>query len=160
MPNGNKIRVYFETTIFNRYFDEGREYHEDTVRLFSYIKQGIVEPYTSIAVLDELENAPEPKRSKMQNLIAEYNISVMDVSEETIELADKYIAVGILKERYRLDAVHIAMASVFDIECIVSLNFRHINRLRTKAAIEIVNNLQGYSIPYICTPMEVIEDEI
>ena len=35
-----KLRLYLETTIFNYYFDEDREDHEDVVRLFKAIGAG------------------------------------------------------------------------------------------------------------------------
>jgi hypothetical protein len=41
----------------------------------------------------------------------------------------------------------------------VSLNFKHINKLKTKQQTEIIHNMLDYSNPAICTPMEVIEDE-
>ena len=47
------LRAYFETTIFNRYFEEGREYHLETKQLFEMISSGDVTAFTSVAVLQE-----------------------------------------------------------------------------------------------------------
>ena len=60
-----KLRLYLETTVFNYYFDEDRSGNEDVLRLFEAIKAGKYEAYTSKYVVQELENAQEPKRSKM-----------------------------------------------------------------------------------------------
>ena len=83
-----KPRIYLETTIFNHYFDADREAHVATVKLFKEISMGKFDAYTSLYVTDEISNAKEPKRSKMLALINEYNIKVLDVSDEIIYLAD------------------------------------------------------------------------
>lgn len=46
----SKLRVYLETTIFNRYFEDGREYSGETKLLFEKIQAGEIAGYTSLAV--------------------------------------------------------------------------------------------------------------
>jgi hypothetical protein len=156
MPYREKIKAYFETTVFNRFFDEGREYNEDTVLLFSQIREGLIEAFTSTAVIDELEVAPEPKRSNMLKLISGYSIKTLEIDDEVKNLAESYITAEIIPPNYTYDAIHVAVSAINNMDCIVSLNFRHINKLKTKNATMAVNLLKGYSNPNICTPMEVI----
>ena len=153
------LRVYLETTIFNRYFEEGREYAAESKRLFDKILAGEITAFTSIAVVEELEQAPEPKRSQMLRLIPSHNITVWEVEPSARHLADVYIEMSIIPVKYRMDGIHIAMAAINDVDCIISLNFQHINKLKTKTATEVIHNIKGYSNPYICTPMEVLDDE-
>ena len=153
------LRLYLETTIFNRYFEDGREYAAESKRLFDKVLAGEITAFTSVAVLDELEQASEPKRSHMLGLIPSHNITVWDVEPSVEELADIYIAAGIIPARYRMDGVHIAMAAVNGVDCIISLNFQHINKLKTKTATEAIHRLKGYENPFICTPAEVIYDD-
>ena len=153
------ISVYLETTVFNRYLEEWREYCAETRLLFEKIAERKIKAYTSVYVIEEIQKAPEPKRSQMLDLIAEFNISTLDHSQEAQELADIYTQSGIIPARFKLDGVHIAMTTINNIDCIVSLNFQHINKLKTKTATEVIHNIKGYSNPYICTPMEVLDDE-
>jgi len=150
------MKAYIETTIFNRYFEDGRDYYRETGRLFRQFEEGIVEPFTSFAVVDELSKAPEPKRNSMLNLISQYNIQVLEITDEVDDLAEAYIKAEIVPREYKYDGIHIAVAAINDMDCIISLNFRHINKLRTKTATKAVNLLRGYTNPDICTPMEVI----
>jgi hypothetical protein len=46
------MKIYLETTIFNRYFDVEREAYLATVQLFNEIKAGKFDPYTSVYVID------------------------------------------------------------------------------------------------------------
>jgi predicted nucleic acid-binding protein len=153
------LKVYLETTVFNRFYDENREYIDETKELFQKIKDKRVEAYTSTYVIEELDRAPEPKRKNMLNLISEYGINVLEIDQKAIDLADVYIEMGIIPLKFRMDGVHIAMASINEADCIISLNFHHINKLKTKMATEIINRMNGYSNPYICTPMEVFDYE-
>lgn len=150
------MRVYFETTVINRYFEDGREHCADTKTLFNMILSGDIEAFTSAAVLEEIDNAPEPKRSHMLELISQLNMTVLEVEQPAYDLADIYIEMGVIPAKFRLDGIHIAMATVYELDCIVSLNFHHINKIKTKTAVEIINRMRGYGNPFICTPMEVI----
>ena len=152
-------KVYLETTMFNYYFDEARDAHADTVTLFEECTQGKFEPYTSTYVIDELADAPAEKRDKMLALITKYNITVLAANDESDRLAKRYITEGALPQNSLLDASHIAIASVYALDKIISLNFRHIVREKTIDMTRAVNTLLGYSTVRINSPMEVIDDE-
>jgi len=152
-------KIYLETTLFNFYVDESRDAHADTVKLFEEIASGKYEAYTSTYVTDELENAPEAKRDRMMRLITEYNIAVLAPSDEAVKIADIYVAEGIIPKKYRTDGLHIAIATVNDLDIIISMNFRHIVKRRTILATGKINNLNGYRAIEIYSPMEVVEDE-
>ena len=139
-----KPKIYLETTLFNYYFDTDRDAHADTVRLFKAIAAGKYEAYTSDAVLDELEEAPSPKREAMLALVDEYNIRTLIVDEETETLVNAYLAGKLVPRKYKTDGIHIAVAAVNDMDFIVSMNFRHIVSVKTKRLTHEVNIQQGY----------------
>jgi hypothetical protein len=152
-------RIYLETTIFNRYFEEGREFCSETKQLFNEIGNGVVYGYASVAVLEELEQAPEKKRIQMLDITKKYGITILNIEQDVYDLADLYIQANIIPMKYRMDGVHIATASYNLLDCIISLNFKHINNIVTKIAIDIINKANNFRTPLICTPMEVIYNE-
>jgi len=152
--------VYLETTLFNFYFDEDRGFaHKSTVALFKEIANGKYEAFTSSYVLDEIELAPANKRDKMLCLLTEYNITVLTYSDEAKALADIYVAEGIIPQKYRTDGLHIAIATVNELDMIISMNFQHIVKRKTKLATGNINALNGYRAIEILNPMEVVENE-
>ena len=153
-----KQKIYLETTLFNFYVDEERDAHADTVSLFKEIASGKYEAYTSRYVIDELEKAPESKSDKMLNLILEYNIPLLEPDDEATRLADIYVAEGIIPQKYRTDGLHIAIAAVNDLD-MISMNFQHIVKRKTKLATGNINALNGYRAVEILNPMEVVENE-
>ena len=152
-------RLYIETTLFNFYFDADRDAHADTIRLFKDIEEGKYEAFTSFYVINELEGAHVEKREKMIALIRQHNITVLSLNSEAEQLADVYIEQGIIPLKYRTDGVHIAVAALNDLDIIVSLNFQHIVKRKTKIGTGNINALNGYRAVEICTPMEVNEHE-
>jgi len=150
------MKIYIETTIFNRFLENNRDYNAETKELFGKIVRNEVEAYSSAYVIEELDRAPEPKRTEMLSLIQKYNITVLEIDERAYDLAETYIEMGILPVKFRVDGIHIAMAAIHGMDCIISLNFHHINKLKTKMATEIVHRMKGYNNPFICTPMEVV----
>jgi predicted nucleic acid-binding protein len=153
-------KIYIETSIFNFVFaDDAPEKTQDTLKLFDEIAQGKYEPYTASYVLEELIKTKEPKKSKMIDLIEQYGVTVLRASEEAEKLADVYVENGIIPVKYILDAVHIAMTTVCDLDFIVSFNFKHIKKRKPIEMTELINYQQGYKRIGIFSPTEVIEDD-
>jgi len=154
-------KIYLETTIFNFPFaDDAPQYRADTLRLFEEIGAGKFKPYTSLYVVQELEDIKDAvKLGRMKALIGTYGIEVLSVSQEAERLADIYVKEGIIKMRYKTDATHIAVATVAGLDFIVSLNFKHIVKRKTKIQTGFVNAREGYGQIDIYAPMEVVEYE-
>ena len=137
-----------------------RDAHPDTVlHYFEECAAGKFEPHTSLYVIDELEDAPKEKREKMIALMERYNIKVMTASDETDNLARKYIAEGALPQGSLADASHIAATTINDLDMIISLNFRHIVKDKTIKRTAAINSFLGNKSIEISTPMEVIDHE-
>ena len=152
-------KIYLETTMFNYFFDTERDAHADTVKLFEEIKAGKYIAFTSPYAIGELEKAPEEKYLKMMGLIDEYDIRILAASNEADELGLLYQERGILPARSTVDAQHIAVATINDMDMILSLNFEHIVRKKTLEMTGYINSELGYKPIKIYTPMEVIERE-
>ena len=153
------MKLYLETTVFNYYFDKDREGHKDVLRLFEAIKAGKFEAYASRYVTEELGRAQESKKSKMLSLVEKYEIILLPFDEEAVKLANVYIENNIIPVSYRYDSTHIAIASVYGLDCVVSYNFKHINRDKTRMFTKIINEENGYKEISIFTAKEALNDE-
>ena len=153
------MKLYLETTMFNYFFDAERDGHADTIRMFEAIGKGKYEGYTSEYVTYELQKADEPKRTDMMKLIEKYEINVLNTDDEAVRLANIYVQNKVIPPKFLLDGVHISLASIRGLDCILSFNFQHINKLKTKRMTELINLNEGYKGITICTPMEVFDYE-
>ncbi|HLG31083.1 MAG TPA: hypothetical protein VI387_12805 [Candidatus Brocadiales bacterium] len=93
----------------------------------------------------------------MEDLIRRTKPLLLDIDMESVELAERYVKEGIIPEKYRSDALHIAVSVINGIDVIVSWNFEHIVKLKTRVMVDGVNKLLGYHEIEICSPEEVVE---
>lgn len=156
------MKIYLETTIFNFYFAiDSNEKRDAVLILFDEIRQNKYKAYTSISVIRELEQANEPKKSKMLNLIKEFNIIVIEDSfnQSVQSLASEYVKKNIIPQKYKTDAVHIAIAAVYKLDMILSYNFQHIVKEKTRNFTAPINAELGFPSIKINSPQEVVNYE-
>ena len=92
--------------------------------------------------------------------IKKHDVVILNKSDDIIELADIYVKSGLIPPKFRFDAIHIASSTIHNMDCIISLNFQHINKIHVKNALGPINTILGYSTPTICTPGEVIYESL
>ena len=80
---------------------------------------------------------------------------IVEESDESRELAERYIAAGAVGSASRSDAAHIAIATISRVDVLVSWNFRHIVNLPKIRRYNSVNLACGYQQLEIRTPIEV-----
>lgn len=150
-----RLKIYLDATIPNYVFnDHTPEKQKSAKALFEEIKSGKHEAYISKIVIDEISAAPELKQSKMAEILRD--IPVLDISEECNDLAQEYLGRNIIPEDYKNDALHIAIATVYGIDALVSYNFEHIVRLKTIREVSGTNIAKGYKIIDLIIPEEVL----
>ncbi|MCL1876113.1 MAG: hypothetical protein FWF87_07660 [Synergistaceae bacterium] len=83
----------------------------------------------------------------------------LEQSDEAERLANLYVTEGIFPEKYFTDAIHIAVATVNDLDFVVSFNFKHIVKRKTMTMTEGINIREGYKRIGIHSPTEVIDND-
>ena len=151
-----KLRVYLDTSVFGGCFDE--EFREDSQRLIEALRFGRMTLLLSEVVLAELRRAPFEVR-RMPDTIPGYFKELVSLSRAAFELQTAYIKAGIVGEKSKTDALHVAVASTARADAIISWNFKHIVRLDKIKEYNYVNYQYGYGILTILSPWEVSPDE-
>ncbi|MCK4248325.1 MAG: PIN domain nuclease [Candidatus Omnitrophica bacterium] len=154
-----KIKLYLDTSVLNFVLTDQpmlANRKESTINLLEEIKAGNYDAYISEQVLVEINKAEETKTKDLMDLIGALPLESLPLSEDIEELADKYVEEEIIPLKYRDDALHIAIASANNLDVIVSWNFNHMVKLKTKQGVIAVNSLLGYKSIEIITPEEVV----
>ncbi len=151
-----KIRIYADTSVLGGCEDE--EFAEHSVRLMEgFIKGELVLVLSSLTV-QELAAAPVEVQRRLAS-VPEAHIETLQLDAGARDLAEAYIAAGVLTARMRADAQHIAIATIGRIDVLVSWNFKHIVNLQRIHGYNSVNLRMGYPMIEIRTPREVLSDE-
>jgi len=137
------ISLFLDASVWGGYYDD--EFLKDTRLLFQNIKDGKYVVFISDLIEEELENAPE----KVKNLLNDIKYNIIEITPEHEKLADEYICEKVIGETSRDDCIHIATATISNIDFLVSWNFKHIvniNRIRSYNSINIKNGYRNLEI--------------
>ena len=147
-------RIYLDTSVFGGYFET--EFELWTMVLFDRISKGEFKVLLSRLTDIELENAPK-RVKELANSLSQNNIEWLDITTESVELADKYINEKVVGQTSHSDCIHIALATLNFADVLVSWNFKHIvNHLRIRG-YNAVNFKYGHKILDIRSPREILE---
>ncbi len=152
----HKKRIYIDTSVIGGCFDE--EFAEWSNLLFQEFIEGKKIAVISITNLKELEGAPEKVKARLKEIMNNF-IEIIEITEEIIELSELYISSGVLNPKSKEDALHIAAATISNVDVIVSWNFKHIVNIDKIAKYNSINLFKGYKYIDIRTPLEVITYE-
>ncbi|MBF0502974.1 MAG: hypothetical protein HQM09_22755 [Candidatus Riflebacteria bacterium] len=108
-------------------------------------------------MVEELKQAPD----KVKDLFYEiFQLSEQILIDPAIlALQEEYLKAGILTDKWREDALHVALATISNCRVIVSWNFKHIVHFQKIPKYNAVNTLLGLPNIAIHSPQELIEDE-
>tara|TARA_Y100001934_G_C12275921_1_gene737384 strand:+ start:401 stop:862 length:462 start_codon:yes stop_codon:yes gene_type:complete len=149
-------RIYTDTSVIGGCLDS--EFESGSSALLATFNEGSNILVVSDLTLVELENAPPSVREILQNVPVEY-VEFVEFSEEASRLADSYMAEGVITRKSRVDAQHIAIATMNHVDVLVSWNFKHIVNLDRIHGYNSVNLKLGYPMIEIRTPTEVLNYE-
>ncbi len=112
--------------------------------------------FVSQFVLDEASKGDsEAAARRLATLEA---IPLLDVTEDATVLAAELIARGGLPQQARVDALHVAVATVHGMDYLLTWNCKHIANATLRSRIEAIIRSAGFEPPVICTPLELVEE--
>jgi len=151
-----KLTLYLDTSVIGGYFDV--EFEKETKSLFEGIANGEFEIFYSSLTEDELINAPLRVRTLL-NEIPQESKRKIELTEEATHLADCYIAENVVGKTSREDCLHIALATIYRADILVSWNFKHIVNVKRIRGYNAINLKYGYTAIDIRSPKEIISHE-
>ena len=142
-----------DTSVISALFDDRNQARKHvTEGFFAIIDQ--FNTYTSSITISEIHDTPdEIKKRKMRNACNKFTI--LNLSPDVEALTRDYIAQGIFLDKYRNDAYHVAFAVIHEMDYLVSWNFKHLVKERTRKLVNVINAQNKYSSIFIVTPAEV-----
>ena len=146
-----RLWIYVDTSVIGGCFDpEFRAWSNGLIEDFRARRFHLV---LSDVTAAEIERAPVYVRNLYTELIPFAEILL--VTEEALVPLEKYEAHDVLDSRFRNDMLHIALATVAEIDVLVSWNFQHIVRLDKIQQFNGINLELGYKPLAIYSPREV-----
>jgi predicted nucleic acid-binding protein len=154
-----KPTVYIETTIPSYYCDGRVEFAGEIARTREWWdkEREDYECFISVVVIDELSAGEYPGREACLGLVE--GLSVLDVNQEILDIAAAYQAQKLMPHDPAADAIHLALASYYRMEYLLTWNCRHLANARKVRHLESLNARMGLSVPVLATPYMLLPKE-
>ena len=154
-----KPRVYLDTSIFSYLVDSRDILEVDIERTHEWWEQEkqFYEVVTSQFAVSELEKKNFPN----QDLALKYarGVKELDISQEIRQTAKYYIQEFVMPSDSERDAAHLAVASFYKVDYLLTWNCKHLANIKKKRHIEIINKKLGLFVPELITPNMLILGE-
>ena len=86
------------------------------------------------------------------------NLSLLDLNESVLDLAEQFLKRSNLPAKADVDAVHIAVATVHGMDYLLTWNCKHIANAQIQRKLAEISINFGYELPILCTPYELLGD--
>ena len=150
------MKLYLDTSVFGGYFD--KEFEEFTKPLFHEVFMGDHHIVFSDISEQELKFAPE-RIKDLINSIPKRHSTYVESNQESLALAEFYIKNGVVGKTSITDCLHISLATIHEVDVLISWNFKHIVNVVKIVGYNSVNKVFGYKKIDIRTPREILKNE-
>jgi len=154
------LRIYIETTIPSFYFETRRNVEclsrRNWTRRWWDDHRHEHQLVTSLVVRDELRDVkyPETKRRKALALLDE--LPVLDLNARIDEIVETYVENLLVPQQPAADAVHLALASFYGCDALLTWNCVHLANPNKFRHIANVNKRLKLAVPAVITPLELL----
>lgn len=111
--------------------------------------------FTSLEVLDEAREGDAEMAAARLELLE--NATRLEISNDVGLLAEKLVNGGLIPAKAASDAIHIAVASVHEMDYLVTWNFKHIANPFVRDRLRRTVHEAGFQLPVLCSPDELLE---
>ena len=151
--------VYLDSSVPSAYYDERVLWRmEYTQKWWQYelIKYDVF--ISSITILEITNTQNEKLRVDLLSLVADFPL--LEISKEIEQIANGYLSQKIIPKSSSPDALHIAIASYYKVDFLVTWNCTHLAEGHRRKQIKLFNTSAGLYNPEIVTPMELDKQAI
>lgn len=110
--------------------------------------------YISQVVLDEVARGDAEIATRRLEILRDFPL--LEVSEAVQNLAAQFLTRSNLPPKATDDALHIAAATVYGLDYLLTWNCRHIANAQIQKKLAQISLDAGYELPTICTPYELM----
>jgi hypothetical protein len=156
-----KPTVYIETTVVS--YLTSRPSNDAVISSRQQVTQQLWNEYfdnfefmVSVIVISEIEQGDAKEAERRLNAVA--NLTALQTSSISDALAQELVDTGAVPYNSQPDAQHIAIATIYNLDYLVSWNYKHIVNENKRQHINRVCRSVGFEPTTVCTPIELIEE--
>lgn len=154
-----KKSVYLDSTIISYLFDEREsiKMHIDITKKWWEEERKNYEIWISEETITELNQGDYPNKIKIIECISEIQVLLSD--SYVVDIAQIYLDNYLMPQILKGDALHLAYASYYKMDFLLTWNCNHLANGNKKQHIRIINTRLNLFVPEIITPLELFTEE-
>jgi len=148
-----KLKIFLDTSVYSARFDS-RDPNRQKLTQDFWDTIGYYDVYYSEINTEEISAvSDEDLKKKMKDLLK--NGKNIKITTEVKKLTQVYTDEGLIPEKYENDTLLIALTSVYSLDILVSWNFKHLVKRKTRIGVNLINLKNGYKSIEILAPPEL-----
>lgn len=108
---------------------------------------------SQVTAREVADTTDEAKRRLLLDTLE--GVRIEELTDDMVDLAEQYIAIGVYIRRQEDDALHVAAATLLRQDVLLSWNFEHLVNMRRREMIARANDQLGLETPQILPPPEL-----
>ena len=154
-----KKAVYLDTTILSYLVDEreGIRNFIDVTKNWWNTQRKYYHLFLSEDTMVELKRGKYPNKDKA--LKEADKIEILGRVENIDRIVGVYIENHLMPRKFEGDAFHLAYASFYKVDFLLTWNCNHLANANKRQHIRIINTRLGLAVPEIVTPLELFIEE-
>ena len=155
----NHPRIYLGTTILSYLVARSsrdpilRGQQEATKQWWQREKEAGLWFVSAFVETEVARGDPEAARERMAAIAG---LPRLELGEDVLALAGSILGAGLIPAKAEMDAAHIAIAAVYEMDLLLTWNCTHIHNVAIARHIEKICARAGYACPVICSPLDLL----
>ena len=153
-----KDSVYLDTTIPSYLFDEREsiKMHIDVTKQWWTQESNNFDIWISEETLNEISEGNYPRKDEILRFISD--IPILFPEKQIIDIAQIYLDNYVMPQVLKGDALHLAYASYYKMDFLLTWNCNHLANANKRQHIRIINTRLNLATPEIVTPLELFSE--
>lgn len=148
-----KLKIFLDTSVYSAIFDK-RDINRQSLTKDFWSNIEKYDLYYSEINVEEIEAVRDVELKKKMKALLEEGKRI-EVTEEVEYLSKRYIEEGLIPKIYENDAHLVALTTVHSLDILVSWNFKHLVKRKTRIGVNLINLKEGYKTIEILAPPEL-----
>ncbi|NJM11260.1 MAG: type II toxin-antitoxin system VapC family toxin [Synechococcaceae cyanobacterium SM1_2_3] len=153
-----KDSVYLDTTIPSYLFDEREsiKIHIEATKKWWNQESKNFDVWISEETFNEIAEGNYPRKDEILKFAS--SIPILSPERQIIDIAQIYLDNYVMPRVLKGDALHLAYASFYKIDFLLTWNCNHLANANKKRHIRVVNTRLNLATPEIITPLELFSE--
>ena len=148
-----KLKIFLDTSVYSAMVDD-----RDPIRLNQtqefWKKIDDYELFYSQINIEEIEAIIDEDIKKKLKFFLKKGKRI-EITNEVKELTKVYIKEDLIPEKYENDALLLALTTFYSLDILISWNFKHLVKRKTRIGVNLINLKVGYKTIEILAPPEL-----